>query len=104
MSVKNPRYMARHERMQQILDVILDHTRQFYPSHAGITMYGIAREMGLKPSTNVMSMIKELQRDGLVDGFDVIHRAMPGGHDNVVKTYWYLPEYPPVEQQKMDGF
>lgn len=104
MSGKKARYMPRHERMQLILKVMLDHTKQFYPSHGGITMYSIAREMGLEPSTMVLNMLKELQREGLVDGYDVIHRAMSGDREDVKKTFWYLPEYPPVKQQRMDGF
>ena len=96
--------MPRHQRMQEIIKVLEDHTTRYYPYHVGMTMYAIARSMGMSPSSNIMSMIKELQREGLVDGYTVIHRQTPDGQDNVDKHYWHLPDYPPVKQSRMDGF
>lgn len=99
----NSAYKPRHERLQDVLWAIGQHTKQYYPIHAGCTMYDVAHRLGLRPSSHLMSMLKELQREGLLDGYTVIHRVM-NGRENVEKIFWYLPEYPPVKQAKMDGF
>lgn len=104
MKSMNEIRLSRFERKLLILEAIENHHKQF-PSGAGCTKayiaaYHTSRGFPIVPSNYLLKMIKELYRDGLIDGYEEVYQVNKNGQ-KINAYYWRLNEHKPCRQKGM---